>query len=1297
MTTLVLQTVGSAVGSYFGGPLGEIVGRGLGALAGSAVDSALLGGGSRIVEGPRLREMAGLGAGEGAPVPRLFGRARLGGQLIWATRFEEEVVSSVRSAGGGKSLSSQRVRQTDYVYHANLAIALCEGPISFVRRVWADGRELDLSRLTMRVHRGAPDQLPDALIVAKEGPDRAPAYRGTAYVVFEKLPLADHGNRIPQFSFEVVRALPGPADSIRSVNLIPGSSEFAYDVATVTRLLGPGLARSENRHQLQAESDVIASLDQLQALCPALTGVSIIVTWFGDDLRASACTLAPRVDNAVKQTDGATWTVAGLGRPAARLVSQVDGVSAYGGTPSDASVLALIAELKRRGLAVTLYPFIMMDIAPGSTLPAPAGGMQPAYPWRGRIGVHPAGEAAPQVSADVASFVGTVRPADFSLAGASVQCARPDEWSYRRHNLHYAMLAMAAGGVDGFVIGSELVGLTRARAASGVYPFVAALQALAADVRQVLGPGCRLTYAADWTEYGAHILSGGQEIRFPLDPLWASPHIDAVGIDYYPPVTDWREGVDHLDAGTWRSPHDVAYLAARQRSGEGFDWFYSDDAARRAQIRSPIEDGAGKPWIHRVKDLAAWWSQPHRERVGGIELTSDTPWQASGKPIWLTEIGCPAVDLGANAPHVFPDPKSSEGSRPPFSSGARDDLMQLRALEAQIGVFDPQSPLFEEAANPAGLGSARMLSPEDITVWAWDARPFPAFPMLRQIWSDGPNWQAGHWLNGRLEAAPLDRLVPAILSAYGLPPAARLDIDHLVDGYVIERPMSAREALEPLAKLFGLDARFREGRLVITGDAPRPVATLDPATFVPMPDGAPFALRRAQESELPAEIRLDFIDGEWEYRRAAVRSRRLGGAARREVGFEASIVTGRVEASRLAALRLREAWASRETIGFGLGPVWLGLEPGDRVALGLDGKRRLFRITEIDDGDTRRVKAVSAEPAPLVLQSQPELATHTVPAPSTALRPIAVALELPLARGSGGATPLLFLAAAATPWPGPLTALRAQPGAGYAVAANLGRAALTGRILQTLPAALPWRLHRLASVEVEMDSGGLQSVSEAAMLAGLNRFAVLGPDGLWEVLGAAEAALIGPRRYRLSGFVRGLGGSEALAGREAPAGSLIVAIDEALAPLTDDLADLGRTLTFRVVPPGADAADPSASSVEAAVRGLALRPLAPVHARARRAILGIEIGWIRRSRVDADSWDLADAPLGEAAEAYRVTIRRAGSVVRSMTVSGPFVIYPSADELVDFGAEQAAIDIEIAQLSEAVGAGEPCRRLLAVS
>ena len=127
-------------------------------------------------------------------------------------------------------------------------------------------------------------------------------------------------------------------------------------------------------------------------MAPNLERVAIVVTWFGTDLRCGECRVLPSVDNADKATHGGTWSVAGVARAEARVVSQSGGRPAFGGTPSDDSVSDLIDELKTRGLKVTLYPFVMMDIAADNSLADPYSGAspQPAYPWRGHLTCDPA-------------------------------------------------------------------------------------------------------------------------------------------------------------------------------------------------------------------------------------------------------------------------------------------------------------------------------------------------------------------------------------------------------------------------------------------------------------------------------------------------------------------------------------------------------------------------------------------------------------------------------------------------------------------------------------------------------------------------------------------------------------------------------------------------------------------------------------------------------------------------------------------------------------------------------------------
>ncbi|MEO0498606.1 MAG: glycoside hydrolase TIM-barrel-like domain-containing protein, partial [Pseudomonadota bacterium] len=652
MATLLLRAAGTFVGGLIGGPFGAILGA-VGSLGGFAIDNALLSK-SSTRQGPRLEGMPILNASEGGSIPRVYGYARAGGQIIWATRFREE--QSSEKVGGGKGGLSKGTTVQTFSYYANFAVAVCEGPIAGIRRVWADGQEVDLTNIEMRVYKGTATQLPDPLIEAKQGPGRAPAYRGVAYVVFEDLPLESFGNRIPQLSFEVMRPVGKLEPQIEAITVIPGASEFAYSPQEVTDTLGPGNSVSLNRNVLHAASDWEASIDELQALCPNLKRVALIVSWFGTDLRAGYCRVEPRVEVPARPGASQSWIVSGVPRGDANQVSQINGNSAFGGTPSDASVLAAIADLKARGLQVTLYPFLMMDIPAGNGLPDPYGGAQQAvYPWRGRITEAADGTAASRAA--VNSFVGSVAVGQFTPGNQTVNCTI-GELSYRRLILHYAHLCALAGGVDAFIIGSEMRGLTWLRDANNAFPFVEALQALARDCRLVLGPATGITYAADWSEYfGLQPTDGSGDVFFHLDPLWAEPAISAVGIDNYMPLSDWRGTTDNARNDGVRSAYDAQAMARSITGGEGYDWYYASEAHRNAGARSPISSGdQGDDWLYRYKDLEGWWSSQHFDRRGGLAVASPSAWVPGSKPIWFTELGAPAVDGAANQPNVFPDP-----------------------------------------------------------------------------------------------------------------------------------------------------------------------------------------------------------------------------------------------------------------------------------------------------------------------------------------------------------------------------------------------------------------------------------------------------------------------------------------------------------------------------------------------------------------------------------------------------------------------------------------------------------------
>ena len=1290
MATLVLQAAGAAVGSLFG-PFGAIAGRALGALAGYAVDSALFGTHSTR-EGSRLSDLDPQTSQEGAAIPRIYGRVRISGEVIWATRFEEVVSESGEGGKGGSSGTTT----TTYSYYANFAVGLCEGPVARIGRVWADGKPFDLSTCTCRIYLGDDSQDIDSLIEAKQG--AAPAYRGTAMIVFERLPLEDFGNRIPQFSFEVMRPVAGIESDIRAVTLIPGSTEFGYDPDLVSEVVSPGNQTALNRHVDGVTSDWQASLDELQALCPNLDRVALAVTWFGDDLRAGRCTLKPAVASRTQVTTPDAWSVAGLTRATARLNSTFDGKPAFGGTPSDASIVRAIRDLTSRGIKVTFHPFIMMDVPAGNGLPDPYGGTeQAAYPWRGSItgSLAPGEPGSPDKTSaaadEAAAFVGTAAPADFALSGDTVVYSGPDEWTLRRMVLHCANLCKAAGGVDAFLIGSELRGLTTLRSDASTYPFVAALRSLAADVKSVLGAATRVSYAADWSEYFGHQPADGSgDVFFHLDPLWADENVDMVAIDNYMPLSDWRDGDDHLDAATWDSGRDVAYLRANVAGGEYFDWYYASEADRDAQVRSAISDGTyGKPWVFRPKDFAGWWANQHFDRPGGVESEDPTGWVPEGKPIWFAETGCPAVDKGSNQPNVFPDPKSSVSGLPYYSTGARDDLVQRRFIAATLGTWNPDDPDSDAGANPvSSVYGGRMVDHTAIHLWTWDARPYPAFPLLTDVWSDGANWETGHWLNGRLGAAAADALVAQILADYGMAFGAVGALDGTIDGYLVDQVMSARDALEPLSQLLAFEAGESGDVFRFVPRAGRPHQTFTRDDLVEEGETPLVSIKRAQETELPAEIAIGFTDALADYRASSVDSRRLVGGSRRVTSYDSGAVLSSAVAGGLADALLQDLWAGRETVALALPPSRQALEPADICTLDLgDGDTRTLLVTKVEDAGLRRIAARTVDPD--ILAPVPAAARALAPqSVGVASPPEVLLLDLPLVSGSEpGNAPRI--AAFAEPWPGAIAVSLGSAESGFMARQTLARRATMGALGAPLAAGPIARWDRGNTIAVTLYGGSLASEPRLGVLNGANVAAIGDAATGWEVIQFETATLIGANSWRLEGLLRGQAGTGDVAEAGHAVGARFVLLDGAVPLLTLSEAESGLDLTVRSGPAGA-VYDPDVF-VDVALgscrRGLACLP--PVHLAASRDALSgdVTFDWIRQTRIGGDGWDQVEVPLGETSEAYAVSVFDGATLVRTISVTAPSATYASADQTADFGDLPADILVAVSQVSPTEGAG----------
>ena len=1305
MATILLGAVGGAIGANFGGAVlgmsGAVIGRAVGATLGRVIDQRLMGAGSKAIETGRVDRLRLTGASEGAPVPRIWGRVRVGGQVIWASRFiESRQQRRVGGKGGPKVV--------EYSYSVSLAIALCEGEIVAVGRVWADGAELIRDRLDFRVYTGREDQMPDPKIAAVEGADRAPAYRGIAYVVIEDLDLAPFGNRVPQFTFEVLRSaagaeVPDLMQGVEAVALIPGTGEFSLmtdvipggqSVEGLPELSGPhmpalaaalGDNRPANVNTASGRADLEVALDQLTRELPNCRSVLLVVSWFGDDLRCGACSVQPKVENTT-DAPWRPWKVCGLEREDAMEVALLDGRVVYGGTPSDASVLQGIAALKAAGQEVVFYPFLLMEQMAGNTLPDPWTGEvgQPVLPWRGRItaSVAPGQPGTPDrtadVDAEVAAFFGAAQPEDFAIAdGEVVYSGPPEDWGYRRFILHYAWLSKLAGGIDAFCVGSEMRGLTQLRGDGDSFPAVEALRQLAAEVREILGPAVRISYAADWSEYFGYLSPEGNRY-FHLDPLWADPHVDFIGIDNYMPLSDWRDGATHADAG-WGGIHDLEYLRANVAGGELYDWYYASEADRAAQLRTPITDGAyGEPWIWRVKDLRGWWENPHHERIDGVRSAEPTPWVPRSKPFWFTELGCASVDKGTNAPNLFLDPKSSESFMPPFSNGWRDDAIQQQYHRAMIAHWgDPEN-------NPASpIYGGPMVDMGRAHVWAWDARPFPAFPALLDIWTDGDNWMRGHWITGRTALQPLGSVVAEICRRAGLQDVDTAGLYGVVRGLTVASTDPARAVLQTLMLTYGFEAVEREGQLVFRMRRAAPATPLSPGA-VAVREAGDIQITRAAEPEVAGRIRIVHVEAEADFDVRSVEAAFSDDPGATAAQSEVPLVLTTAEAQGVAERWLAEARVARDTLRLALPPS-TSLGAGDVLALERPEGGRLWRIDRVEGAGAVEVDAVRVEPGIYVPSDQ-----HVDRPRQRPLAPVApvlpLFLDLPLITGAEEPH-APHVAVSGGSWSGASAVFDAIPGEDFRLNRLIEARAAVGLTMSPLARAAPGRWDRGPALRVRMLGAALQSASEMGVLGGANTLAIGdGSAAGWEILQFRHAELVAPGTWEVSVRLRGQYGTDADMPDVWPAGSLVVLLDDAVGQVHMAPTARGLLRRWRIGPADRPHDDPAYVELEQAFDGIGLRPYAPAHLQAQRQSAGaLDIRWIRRTRINGDSWLGSEVPLGEAEERYLIRLSKGGQLLREAEANAPAWHYP-ADQQASDGAVPP-FSLAVAQVSQAFGPG----------
>lgn len=280
MATLVLSAVGTAIAGPIGGAVGAIIGQ--------QVDQNILFK-PKGREGPRLQELAVQTSSYGSQVPRIYGKMRVAGTVIWATDLKE-----TRSReGGGKG----RPGTTIYSYSACFAVALSSRRIRDIGRIWADGKIFrgaagDFKTETQfSLHTGNEEQPVDGLMASAEGNGGTPAYRGLALAVFDDMDLTEYGNRIPSLTFEVI----ADDGSVTIADIIVDISGHRITLLSGDTVIGFTAGGEDRQAALRSLTDSIplsfssdpGAIDRIEAEARPHADAASALTIDGDFVRAA--------------------------------------------------------------------------------------------------------------------------------------------------------------------------------------------------------------------------------------------------------------------------------------------------------------------------------------------------------------------------------------------------------------------------------------------------------------------------------------------------------------------------------------------------------------------------------------------------------------------------------------------------------------------------------------------------------------------------------------------------------------------------------------------------------------------------------------------------------------------------------------------------------------------------------------------------------------------------------------------------------------------------------------------------
>lgn len=468
-------------------------------------------------------------------------------------------------------------------------------------------------------------------------------------------------------------------------------------------------------------------------------------------------------------------------------------------------------------------------------------------------------------------------------------------------------------------------------------------------------------------------------------------------------------------------------------------------------------------------------------------------------------------------------------------------------------------------------------------------------------------------------------------------------LDGVIENFAAAVPLSGiagfsnegalSEALAALEPFFPVDCDACDERLELRPDQRESPALLLPeaATSSNRDDfggNVGFARQRGGETEAPLAV-LRYYDVDRDYQPGAQRTvgRPLPGQPRSIDLPAAMAATAARQAVDTASKRA--AWG-RQTVSWRVTQLDPAIRPGQTVRL--PEHAGLWQVREWEWRE-HGVDLTLARLSPLSAgQGSADPGRPNRPPDLTLAPTQLVACEVPWDGNPGTPVPMILALASSANggWPGASLYVDQGDGALLPLGPSGRTRAVIGTASTILQSASPLLYDRQSSVTIALAGEDL-TLDDATMrqlAMGANR-AVLGS----EIVQFASAEPLGEGQWRLSGFLRGRGGTEtAVTGHQA--GEAFALLGSAGTILNAEA--VGAVPSSRIVAIGLGDSLPVSATI--ALRGIGMRPPSPVHPRWQIDLDGsYRLTWVRRARGGWLWQDGVDLPLAEQSEVYDVT------------------------------------------------------------